>query len=339
MLLNAFRVISEISGKQLSYEMKTNYSFLLLFVDVRPKTPPVSISSLKKVKSRHHPAFSDNQSRSGGFPFLIFFMKISAASWGRRGNLNEPRGFWVCKWCFRLHSHQPGGSEERDGAAGAGQEGQHPFPRWFASFPFYWFLFWKWGKNGCKYKTVHFKLSQRFFLTLRLPLTFQSTSQTSQQTGKRSCSSSFRSMRSWPRRTTRTTSGIRRSRRCSRLMTARKQSFVAFTSNAMVSNGEPVKKFGENHPNPSWWSRRSNRRASAAAGGGSYRQELAKYSTVLPFLICFIYLFSNFCLLMSRASGGRSSFIKKGIWSVLKVHLCFHMVGCTVMYWYQYSQP
>lgn len=219
------------------------------------------------------------RTRAVVYLFFIFFMKNLAASWGRRGNLNKPRGFWVCKWCVRLHSHQPGGPEERDGAAGAGQEGQRPLPCWFASFAFYWFLFWIRDKNGCKHKQLFLNdcstLSQLFFLTPRLPLALQFTSQTSQQIGKRSCSRSFRSTRSWPRRTTRTTSGIRRLRRCSRLKTARKQSFVAFTSNAMISNGEPVKKLGKVQSKSSLLMKscRSNHRASAAAGGGSYRQE------------------------------------------------------------------
>lgn len=45
--------------------------------------------------------------------------------------------------------------------------------------------------------------------------------QMSQQTGRRSCSRSCRSTRWWPSQTTKMSSGIKRSRRCSRLMTAR----------------------------------------------------------------------------------------------------------------------
>ncbi len=58
----------------------------------------------------------------------------------------------------------------------------------------------------------------------------------SQQTGRRSCSRSFRTTRWWPSRTTKTTSGIKRSRRCSRLTTARQPLCVCLLYGDLVQN-------------------------------------------------------------------------------------------------------
>lgn len=55
---------------------------------------------------------------------------VLAISGGGGGDVNESWSVRVCERRFRLDVLQPGGPEERDGTAGAEQEGQHPHPRW-----------------------------------------------------------------------------------------------------------------------------------------------------------------------------------------------------------------
>lgn len=60
---------------------------------------------------------------------------LSAASGRRGGHVDESRGLRVCERHFRLDGHQPRGPDERDGAAGAGQEGERPFSRRLVGAP------------------------------------------------------------------------------------------------------------------------------------------------------------------------------------------------------------
>lgn len=103
--------LTETADWHFAYAKLTACIAVFCFTDnVRPKTPPVSISNLQKVRLsrsvQHHSEISGKV--IWWCPILILPLSFPATSGRRGGDVCKSWSVGVCEWCFRLDGHQPG---------------------------------------------------------------------------------------------------------------------------------------------------------------------------------------------------------------------------------------